>query len=230
MSNEPRYNAATFTCPACAALTGHEWLAGGLAYGIGGPHSRGAVIAVCMACKAPSVWTGVVHGTGNAFTAPAFASVVLDPSATMVFPYGLAGPAANADLPTDARADYEEARSIVGLSPRGAAALLRLVLQKVCIHLGEPGRNLNDDIAALVKKQGLRTETQRALDVLRVIGNNAVHPGELDLGDDTGTALALFEMVNIVVDQLISQPARIAELYSRLPQGARDAIDRRDDT
>jgi hypothetical protein len=39
----------------------------------------------------------------------------------------------NEDMPPDARADFEEAASIVDASPRGAAALLRLSIQKLCI-------------------------------------------------------------------------------------------------
>jgi hypothetical protein len=71
-------------------------------------------------------------------------------------------------------------------------------------------------------------EVQQALDVLRVVGNNAVHPGEFDVTDDTETALALCECLNVIVEQRIAQPKRIELLYSRLPEGAREAIVKRD--
>jgi hypothetical protein len=67
----------------------------------------------------------------------------------------------NPDLPQDVRADYDEAGTILDLSPRGAAALLRLAIQKLCLHLGGTGKNLNDDIAALVRK-GLDPQIQQA--------------------------------------------------------------------
>jgi hypothetical protein len=81
----------------------------------------------------------------------------------MVLPVDVGGPRPHLEMPTDVREDYEEARSIVNRSPRGACALLRLSVQKLCKDLGEKGENINDDIAALVDK-GLPVEVQEALD------------------------------------------------------------------
>ena len=70
----------------------------------------------------------------------------------MIWPQTGDAPSPNSDLPDDVRADYEEASAILDSSPRGAAALLRLGVQKLCKHLGEKGDNLNADIGSLVKK------------------------------------------------------------------------------
>lgn len=70
----------------------------------------------------------------------------------MLFPEGGSAPLPNADLSEDIQRDYEEAHAILAKSPRGAAALLRLAIQKLCVDLGQPGKNINDDIAALVQK------------------------------------------------------------------------------
>ncbi len=67
------------------------------------------------------------------------------------------------------KADYEEARSILNLSPRGAAVLLRLCVEKLSIHLNAQGSTLDDKIADLVKK-GLDDRVQQALDAVGVIG------------------------------------------------------------
>ncbi|OGB94372.1 MAG: hypothetical protein A3H39_11120 [candidate division NC10 bacterium RIFCSPLOWO2_02_FULL_66_22] len=145
----------------------------------------------------------------------------------LLSPPARGGPQANPDLPDHIHRDYEEAQSIVHLSPRGAAALLRLCVQKLCVHLGERGKNLDDDIASLVKK-GLNPLVQRSLDVVRVVGNEAVHPGVLDLKDDQDTANTLFTLVNLIVDQMVSHPKTVNAIYEKLPESKKAAIAARD--
>jgi len=69
-----------------------------------------------------------------------------------------------------------------------------------------------------------------ALDAVRVIGNNAVHPGQIDLTDDVATATALFGLVNFISEKMISEPAEIKRLYDLLPAGALAQIQKRDGT
>ena len=134
---------------------------------------------------------------------------------------------ANEDLSDDIKRDYDEAASIVRRSPRGAAAILRLAVQKLCIQLGGKGKDLNTDIATLVEG-GLPKVIQKSLDIVRVIGNNAVHPGELDLKDDLNSATTLFKLLNSIAEDQITRPKEITAIYSALPQGPRDAIEKRD--
>jgi hypothetical protein len=146
--------------------------------------------------------------------------------AEMARPRVVGGPRPHPLMPTAARQDYEEARCIVQLSPRGACALLRLAKQRLVEKLQPEGRDLDDRIGRLVGK-GLPEEVAQALDVLRVIGNNSVHPGELDLRDDVATATALFECLNHIVEERIARPQRIGGLFARLPERARTAIEAR---
>ena len=104
---------------------------------------------------------------------------------------------------------------------------MRLCVQKIMPVLGEKGKDLNADIASLVNK-GMEIEIQQAMDVLRVVGNNAVHPGQIDLKDDKATAIKLFDLLNLVVERQIATPKRIASLFADLPEGARKAIEDRD--
>lgn len=145
----------------------------------------------------------------------------------MVVPPLVTAQNAHEDMPPSCRVDFEEARQIAQRSPRGAAALLRLVVQKLCKELGQPGENINSDIKALVRN-GLPVDAQQALDVLRVTGNNAVHPGEMDIDGNPELVTASFELINFIVDQQITQKKRIAKLFAALPPSSQEAIARRD--
>lgn len=131
------------------------------------------------------------------------------------------------DLPDDCKEEYNEAREIFARSPRGAAALLRLCVQKLMPHLGGSGDNINDDIATLVVK-GLPMEVQQALDVCRVVGNHAVHPGDIQVNDTPEVAQSHFRMVNFVVEDRITRPRETRKLFDTLPDKAKQAISKRD--
>lgn len=145
----------------------------------------------------------------------------------LLYPQRGEAPPANPDMPDEIRRNYDEASTILDLSPRGAAALIRLRIQKLCRHLGKPGKNINDDIKALVA-DGLNPRIQMALDVVRVVGNNAVHPGQIDLKDDRSTAESLFRLLDLIVEKMISEPKHVEEAYAALPEEARQYIEKRD--
>lgn len=146
----------------------------------------------------------------------------------IVYPPRKFGSPPNQNLPQNILAVVEEARSILDASPKGAAALLRLSIQMLCMHLGEDGENLNNAIANLVNK-GLNPVAAKSLDVVRVIGNAAVHPGFIDLNDDKDTAKRLFDLINIIAEQMISHPKHVDELYGKLPESKRKAIEVRNE-
>lgn len=145
----------------------------------------------------------------------------------MVFPKISSAPLPNEDMPENVKKIYNEARDVFSVSPKAATALLRLALQYLCINLGGDGENINNDIKKLVKN-GLPLKIQRALDVVRVAGNNAVHPGLLDLHDNKTSASFLFDILNIIVDNQIVQPRKIDEFYNALPEAALIGIRNRD--
>jgi len=203
----PALGLGGFNCPLCTAYAKQNWQ---IVFRQLPPQQQMAAVpdlllAACDHCGRFSIWL----------------------EQSMVFPNVSTAPLANPDLPKEVRDDYDEARGILSKSPRGAAALLRLAVQKFCKSLGEKGTNLNEDIAELVKK-GLPVRVQQALDAVRVIGNNAVHPGQIDITDDPDTASRLFELVNIVCDYMVSQPKRVEEIYGKLPPAQKDAIKNRD--
>jgi Domain of unknown function (DUF4145) len=209
----PKFWESSFHCPLCGAFAEQVWgdytfttkNRGQTKVGVANDLS----VAFCSHCRDYSLW--------------------LESKSTMIYPFSGTASLPNADLPEHIRQDYLEARDIAAISPRGAAALLRLCIQKLCIHLGEPGRDLNSDIGALVKK-GLNPTIQKSLDIVRVIGNESVHPGSIDLRDDPQTSSRLFMLINIIADVLITQPKMIEETYGVIPEGKRDGIEKRDGT
>ncbi len=203
----PQTGEKAFTCPHCATLSQQKnwWYdTNG-----GGPHpkphsSYPIFLSICTHCKGHTLWF----------------------ENQLIYPDRGNAPAPNSDMPEDVKKDYEEAATIYSKSPRGAGALLRLSLQKLCKNLGGGGENINKDIKLLVGK-GLPVQVQQALDSVRVIGNHAVHPGQIDT-DDPKVVESLFSLVNIVTDYMISRPKEVAEIYGKLPDGAKQAIEKRD--
>lgn len=217
----PTHASAQFHCPHCSVFAKQRWShlhAGGDQYTSQYHHSniRGLtttngnlaeewVASFCEHCNDMVIWS----------------------NGEIIFPKKIVVEQPNSDLAEDIQVDYLEAANVLSDSPRSAAAILRLALQKLCKQLGEKGENINDDIASLVKK-GLNPAIQKSLDVLRITGNNAVHPGELDLTEDTERVVKLFDLINFIAEKMITEPKEIDSFYEGLPDGARVAIEKRD--
>ena len=133
---------------------------------------------VCRACNSGSVWKQYNRVDNYNYYL------------RLVDPLRSDAPPPSPVMPADVRKDYLEASMVSCWSPRAAAALLRLALQKLCRYLGEPGDHLDTDIRSMAKKPEFNERLIRAADTLRITGNNAVHPGEMSEDDiDNVTAL-----------------------------------------
>ena len=215
----PAIDAESFTCPYCNTLSQQNWNIICLGkFGNGTsfdeisfsnmrvyPETVRISISTCQSCKKWHVWIGD----------------------KMFLPRETNIPMPLDDMPEDIKSLYNEARDVFPHSKRATAALLRLALQKLCIYLGEKGKNINDDIASLVSK-GLPIQVQKALDYVRITGNNSVHPGEMNIEDNDDICLRLFSMLNFVVDRMIVQPKEIEKAFDFLPEKAKAAIEKRD--
>jgi len=206
---QPQLNLAAFNCPFCHVYSHQDWYylqASSGSDGYGKQYSdQKFMISSCESCKGTTIWFGD----------------------KIIFPYNSTVEPPNIDLPEDIKNDYNEAATIVNMSPRAAAALLRLSIQKLCKYLGENGKDINNDIKELVKK-GLPNKVQEALDSVRVIGNEAVHPGEIDLKDNLEIAYKLFKLVNFITTKLITEPKEIDAIYNTLPPSKIESIRNRD--
>jgi hypothetical protein len=76
--------------------------------------------------------------------------------------------------------------------------------------------------------KGLPERIQKALDIVRVVGNESVHPGQIDLNDNPVITAKLFELINIIADKMITEPKEIDQLFNGLPEGKKEAIQKRD--
>jgi hypothetical protein len=205
----PELELKAFTCPACGVLSQQLWTSNCFASVPGANTLDGLAVqrCRCVACRASSIWSTETR--------------------QQIHPRQTAAPMPHPDLPDDCALDYLEARNVAADSPRSAAALLRLCVQKLLPKLGAKGKTIDAGIADLVAK-GLPEQIKDALDICRVIGNNAVHPGEIDVNDDPGLVAHLFDLINFIVDQTLARQKTISALLAKFPQGTKDAIAKRD--
>lgn len=249
---EPKLGAAAFDCPSCGVRAQHRWFEVGVddgnlktipqqkseerrrqqLKGAINPQSfsaitqlndkypiqilfqektycyakvKGIAISRCEVCEEIFIWT----------------------SGKLIWPQDGNAPAPDPDLPREIQEDYNEARAICSRSPRAAAALLRLCIEKLCIHLGAKPSATTDQMIQQLVSDGLPREVEDALHVVRVVGNESVHPGNIDLRDDFGTAASLFFWVNYICRRMISEPNALREAFNSLPEGKRERIERR---
>lgn len=144
----------------------------------------------------------------------------------MVFPNISAAPPAHIDMPEEVKEVYNEAKGIHYLSPRASAALLRLALEKLLPLVGAEGKDINNMIGDLVGK-GLNKSVEQALDSLRFIGNEAVHPGMIRIQDDKEISIALFKILNFIVQNLITEIREIQNIHDLIPEGKKQGIEAR---
>lgn len=209
------FKASAANCPLCGAYSSFEW--GNLAFSTNS-RNKGTKYhsGLCNHCGDYTIW----QQNYDMYMKDYFYKMIYPVSGPVTLP--------NEDLPEDIKNDYLEAMTIVELSPRGAVALLRLAVQKLCKHLGEKGENINADIRSLVSK-GLNPMIQKALDAVRVTGNNAVHPGTIDLNDNREIAIKVFGLINVIADVMITQPKMIDQFYDEtLSDQEKVAIEKRD--
>lgn len=204
---EPTLSLKSFTCPHCKSICSYtnkdvifnEDRAENETY-----HNRVDILR-CLSCGEKIIWVNNIY----------------------VYPT-LTAPEVNKDMPEKVLKLYNEAGEIYTQSPRAACALLRLAIDELCHAIGKTSKSINENIGELVK-DGLPVKIQKALDLVRVIGNKAVHPGQIDFDvDDIETVNMLFYLINVIADNTISQPKMINDYYNKLPESTQKSIDKRD--
>ena len=206
----PYFYKDAFNCPYCGAFAHMQWVS---------YEPDVYYKAICAHCEQYSFWR---------VTETNLTGLELRRKGEMLYPDFGSAPLPAEDMPEDVKKDYEEAARIFIKSPRGAAALLRLGLQKLCIHLGEKGKNINDDIRLLVEKKKLSGIAIKIADTVRITGNNAVHPGKISDEDIDNLAGNMFGLINAIVEETITKPKIWNNLYQLMPENARNAAEAQD--
>ena len=140
----------------------------------------------------------------------------------LVWPRRIADPEPKLHVPLNVRRECEEAGQTLEASPRGAAALLRLAIEKLCKELGMSDDGLKGDIALFVRED-IDARVQKVLDAARIIENNAVRPSPIGPGDDRATAETLSGLVNLICEKMIMEPRHLQAMYTKLREDAQAA-------
>lgn len=122
-----------------------------------------------------------------------------------------------ADMPADVRSIYEEARAVASASPRAAAALLRVAIERL-INDRDPGDGTLYDKIERLGEQGLDRRVQRMLHTVRIVGNDTLHAAEIDLDEQPEMPTRLMRLVNQIVEQVITRNRELDDLWNSLPE------------
>jgi hypothetical protein len=229
----PSHNFNAFNCPHCHDFQNHSWydvtweskkdemhcsdfenqLGEIEADSYSKFHKNFLKMAHCQKCAEYSIWQNEI----------------------MIYPDDTGIDPPNPDLNDDIKTDYLEAASIVNKSPRGACALLRLAIEKLCDYFLKQNNksielskyDLNAKINLLSGQDLTTTRAKRLLtqlQLIRIIGNEAVHPGEMDLRGDQKTATELFPFINMIAEEMITAPKKEKEMLYNLPKNKTQEI------
>lgn len=208
-NDSKKFGNASITCPYCHVYAQFQWR---VTENLNSkPQKYKLIVANCNSCHLDSVWIHDAQSQEDILMIPDYPSEIDAP---------------NSDMPNDIQQIYIEAAKVIKDSPRASAALSRLAIDQLTQQFSKKS-TLDQRIGDLVSK-GLSTKLQQAFDIVRVIGNNAVHPGEIELNDNREMAKSLLNLLNIITENLITQPNQINEFYNSLPESQRKHVKERD--
>lgn len=215
----PEYRKDAFTCPNCSAFSRHDWKS----------------IFVDEFYGEFTENTGIRTGTTKALNKLYLCKceycgyISFWYKEKLIWPLNTGIEAPIDEMPEDIKDLYNEASSIIELSPKGSCAILRLALQKLCNRLvGQDEKKRIDGAIKKLVASGLPSTLQKAMDTVRIVGDEAVHPGEINLDDNKELAIAMFRLINIIIEKIVVEPKEINDLYNLMPDNKLQGIENRD--
>lgn len=175
----PTFRASPFTCPHCGVLAQQSWAPMAAK---NQPIDPDIERSKCRNCNRHAYWAW------EQLVAPAV-------------PFG---PPPNDDLQGPLLDVYQEARDVAGRSPRAAAALLRLLVERLVHELdgvGHEGERLQVKVDRLRDDGKIDAGTYEAMLAVKIAGDGALHTGQIDTeAEDQGeVVVVLFGIVNHIV-------------------------------
>ncbi len=166
--------------------------------------SRNLGISTCSSCNKMHIWLD---------------NKMIDPRSKLI-------DKPNKDMNEDIKSLYNEAAEVFDISPKSSGALLRLALENYLrVQLKLKGDDIDSIIGGLLRDKIISENTQKGLDIIRIYGNNGVHPGKINLDEKKENVKELFDIFNIIVKQTSSDPQIIGRNYETVPK---NGISKRD--
>lgn len=215
----------TFKCPHCKKLISHRWR---FSEGPTGQIPRDSTSN--SNGKIPFSYSikGVVKTFCNSCNEPTYWLKFLNDQETLIFPHQYDYPDAHDDLPDEIKVIYDQAGKTMSISVGASAALSRVCLEQLLIHLGYEKGSVNDKIGEVIKDNMVSSQTAKMLDTIRHFGNTGAHTGTINLNESEGIAQYILTSINTVVDELITKPKQVDSFFNLLPEKVRESIKNRD--
>ncbi|MCU5128196.1 DUF4145 domain-containing protein [Bacillus cereus] len=230
----------TLICPHCFKLSSQRWH-----YKIG-PYSRpghsnqiyledtGEVELVVEPEKKRNPFdennlAGIIVSTCNQCDASTHWLKSMDGDELQVHPLNFSNyPQPHEDMPDHIRKTFKEAGSVMHLSLGSSAALSRLTLENLLKHLGYDKGSLNDKIGKVIADEKVNSHVAKMLDIIRTYGNSGAHSGIINLDENPDVPKFLLDLINLVVEHMITLPNKVDTMFDALPPGIRAGIEKRD--
>lgn len=195
----PAFRNDSFLCPHCGVVSQQLWPHAPLGYRMPDANIRSFVpdrftVSLCVNCQRPSFW----H------------------EKRLVYPSKYPLPPVKS-MPKSVREIYEEAQSVLYHSPRASSALMRLAIEQLMCEVAAcSGKSLHELIEERKDELGLRLYKMAV--GLRLVGNEAVHVGQIDFDEDQEVAELLFYFINRITERLIEEQMMIEKIKGVLPE------------
>ena len=215
MDTTPELLKPNFKCLHCQIVTQHEWRnlesksiarnkMGGIKHYTGFSDLEVFKISICYNCRGIAMWQ----------------------NETIISPNTSHQPSAHPDMLEHIKPIYEEAASISRASSRASCALMRYALEELIKSMGYKD-GLYNDIGKMYQEGLIDDNIKDSLDIVRLTGNDALHSNQIDMDDQTNVDY-MFELINEIVESLISSPKRRKSMLEKFGQNPLDSIKKRD--